>query len=150
MIEGVVIKKLARYVDERGWLMEVFRSDEWDFQPVMSYVSQTDPGVVRGPHEHVFQSDCFAFVGPGSFRLHLWDRREGSVSRGEEMIIEVGADNPSLVIIPPGVVHGYKCISDQPGLSLNFPDKLYRGAGKSAEVDEIRWETDPDSPYKID
>lgn len=149
MIKDVVIKQLQKYNDERGWLTEIFRRDEFAFDPAMAYVSQTEPGVIRGPHEHVSQSDCFVFLGPGSFRLHLWDRRSGSATEGESLALEVGADNPTLVIVPPGVVHGYKCISEVPALSINLPDKLYKGEGKQEEVDEIRWETDPESPYKI-
>ncbi|MFA5754381.1 MAG: dTDP-4-dehydrorhamnose 3,5-epimerase family protein [Patescibacteria group bacterium] len=149
MIQGVTIKPLVKNTDERGWLAEVFRRDELDFDPAMSYVSLTNPGVVRGPHEHAFQSDCFIFLGPGNFRLYLWDRRETSPTKGETVEIEVGEDNPSLVIVPPGVVHGYKCVSDRPALSINFPDRLYKGIGKKEEIDEIRWEKDPASPYQI-
>lgn len=149
MINGVIIKKIGKYEDERGWLAEAFRSDETDFTPAMAYVSLTKPGVIRGPHEHKDQSDCFVFPGPGDFRLHLWDRRSGSSTEGEALEIEVGAGNPALVVVPPGVVHGYKCISEIPALSVNLPDKLYKGEGKKEEIDEIRWENDSESPYKI-
>jgi len=148
-MKGVIIKKIIKNEDERGFLAELFRDDELDFKASMSYASFTNPGIIRGPHEHVYQSDCFVFLGPGSFQLYLWDRRENSETNGEKLEIEVGENNPSLVIVPPGVVHGYKCISKIPALSLNFPDKLYRGEGKKEEVDEIRWEKDPNSPYKI-
>lgn len=149
MIKDVIIKKLNKFEDERGWLAEVFRDDETDFKPAMSYISLTKPGVARGPHEHVYQSDCFVFVGPGMFKLCLWDRRDGSETNGESVKIEVGENNPAMVIVPPGVVHGYKCISDSPAYSINLPDKLYRGQGKKEEIDEIRWEDKEDSPYKI-
>lgn len=149
MIEGVVVKKLNKFEDARGWLAEIYRQDETDYRPVMSYVSVTKPGVARGPHEHVRQADCFVFVGPGNFEVHLWDRREGSATNGEYMKVEAGEKNPSLIIVPAGVVHGYKCISDVPAYSINLPDKLYKGEGKTEEVDEIRWEQDPASPYKI-
>lgn len=147
---GVIIKSLPRYTDERGWLIEIFRNDEFDFKPAMSYVSLTLPGVVRGPHEHVHQSDCFVFVGPGSFDLHLWDRREDSPTKGEYIKITVGEDNPTMVIVPPGVVHGYKCVSQTPAYSINLPDKLYKGPAKAEEIDEIRWEDNLSSPYHID
>jgi dTDP-4-dehydrorhamnose 3,5-epimerase len=149
MIKGVIIKTINKNEDERGWLAEIFRQDELELKPLMSYISLTNSGVIRGPHEHVAQSDCFVFLGPGSFRLYLWDRRDDSVTKGEWLEIEVGGNNPSLVTVPPGVVHGYKCISDVPALSINLPDKLYRGEGKKEEVDEIRWEKDPNSPYHI-
>ncbi len=149
MINGVIIRKIEKYEDNRGWLAEIFRRDELDFDMAMAYASQTKPGVIRGPHEHTEQSDCFIFLGPGSFRLYLWDRRADSSTWSETLEIEVGADNPSLVIVPPGVVHGYKCVSALPALVINFPDKLYKGEGKKEEIDEIRWETKKDSPYRI-
>lgn len=149
MIKGVIIKKLNKYKDDRGWLAEIFRKDEDNYQPVMSYVSVTNPGVIRGPHEHVKQSDCFVFVGPGSFELHLWDRRENSKTNGEQIKITVGENNPTMVIVPPGVVHGYKCVSDKPAYCVNLPDKLYQGKNKQEDIDEIRWESKKDSPYKI-
>jgi len=150
MINGVVIKKLNKYADDRGWLAEIFRHDEVDFMPAMSYVSVTKPGVVRGPHEHVYQSDCFVFTGPGSFDLYLWDRREGSKTKGEHIKIDVGEDNPTMVVVPPGVVHGYKCTSKSNAWCINLPDKLYKGIGKKDdEIDEIRWEEDKNSKYII-
>lgn len=150
MIKGVIVKNIEKYSDDRGYLSELFRSDDFSsYKPEMAYMSYTKPGVVRGPHEHVHQSDLFVFLGPGSFMLHLWDRREDSETKGKKMEIEVGENNPQAVLVPPGVVHGYKCISEMEAMSLNFPDKLYRGQNKSEEVDEIRWETIEDSPYKI-
>jgi dTDP-4-dehydrorhamnose 3,5-epimerase len=149
MIEGVIVKKLNKYNDERGWLMEVYREDDDNYHPVMSYISLTKSGVIRGPHEHVHQADCFVFPGPGTFELHLWDRRENSKTNEQYLRIELGEDSPTMVIVPPGVVHGYKCVSEHDALSINLPNKLYKGKGKEEEIDEIRWEEDKDSPYKI-
>jgi dTDP-4-dehydrorhamnose 3,5-epimerase len=143
MIEGVIIKKISKNTDSRGWLGEIFRRDEFKYDPAMGYVSVTNPGVARGPHEHTVQSDFFVFIGPGDFDLYLWDKK------GEQMKLEVGEKNPTAVLVPPGVVHGYKCVSKIPGWVINLPDKLYKGQDKKEEVDEIRWEADPDSPYKI-
>lgn len=149
-INGVVIKKINKYEDARGWLSEIYRHDEVDYNPAMAYISVTKPGVARGPHEHRYQSDCFVFVGPGSFDLYLWDRRAESSTRGNHVKVIVGENNPSMVIVPPGVVHGYKCISDVDAYSVNLPDRLYKGIQKQdAEVDEIRWEIDEASPYRI-
>lgn len=149
MIKDVVIKELSKFNDERGWLSEIYREDETDYKPVMSYISVTKPGVARGPHEHVKQSDCFVFVGPGSFDLYLWDNRESSETYKEHQIVRVGEDNPASVIIPPGVVHGYKCVSQTDAMVINLPDKLYKGPGKTEEIDEIRWEEDPNSEFQI-
>lgn len=149
MIEGVIIKNLQKFEDARGWLAEIFRSDETPYKPAMAYVSETKPGIIRGPHEHVKQSDCFVFLGPGNFELYLWDGREGSQTKGEYLKQEFGEKNPALIIIPPGIVHGYKCVSQNNGWCINLPDKLFKGEGKKEESDEIRWEGNPNSPYKI-
>lgn len=149
MIKDVVVKKLNKYTDERGWLSEIWREDEDKYNPTMGYVSVTKPGVIRGPHEHKFQFDCFVFLGPGSFELFLWDRREDSNTNGEHTKIEVGGDNPTMVIVPPGVVHGYKAVGELDAYCINLPDKLYKGTDKKEEIDEIRWEEDKESPYII-
>ncbi|MBU2028844.1 dTDP-4-dehydrorhamnose 3,5-epimerase family protein [Patescibacteria group bacterium] len=149
MIQDLVIRKINRFSDERGWLGEFFREDEMDFRPVMSYLSVTHPGFVRGPHEHVVQSDFFVFAGPGDFELHLWDNREESTTKGTYQKITAGSENSVAVIVPPGVVHGYKNISTVDAYCINLPDKLYKGKGKKAAVDEIRHEKNANSPFKI-
>jgi len=149
-IEGVVIEKLIRISDERGFLVETFRKDNLpdDLQPVMSYVSYTRPGVARGPHEHLKQTDIFCFIGPGNFRIKLWDNREESKTYRYCMEIVGGEDNHIRVIVPPGVVHGYKNISKEAdGMVLNYPDKLYGGWDRKEEVDEIRHEDKEDEFY---
>lgn len=149
-IKGVVIKNLQKYEDARGWLAEIYREDETTYRPAMSYASVTNPGIARGPHEHKYQADCFVFIGPGNFELYLWDRRSDSQTVGKYVKMIVGEENPAMVIVPPGVVHGYKCIGEKAAYSINLPDKLYKGSGKTEEVDEIRWEQDENSPYKIE
>ena len=140
-IKGVVIEKLIKFFDERGFLVETFRKDNLpeNLQPEMSYVSYTKPGITRGPHEHLKQTDIFCFIGPGNFKIKLWDNRQESKTYGYYMEVIGGEDNPIRVIVPPGVVHGYKNISEETGgMVLNYPDKLYRGWDKKEEVDEIR------------
>jgi dTDP-4-dehydrorhamnose 3,5-epimerase len=148
-IEGVLIKKLTKYTDERGHLVETFREDNLPdrLKPVMSYVSFTKPGVYRGPHEHIKQTDVFCFIGPGSFKIKLWDNRKNCKTYGSFMEITGGRDNLILVIIPPGIVHGYKNISEDLGVVINYPDKLYKGWNKEEEVDEIRHEEKEDNFY---
>jgi dTDP-4-dehydrorhamnose 3,5-epimerase len=141
-IEGVVIRPLKAFHDKRGWLVEVFRQDELEegHWPVMMYVSSTLPGVARGPHEHVEQTDGFAFIGPSDFRLYLWDTRSTSRTKGYRTILTVGASNPVAAWIPPGVVHAYRNIGNVEGLVFNAPNRLYAGRGKKEPVDEIRHE----------
>lgn len=150
-IDGVILTPLSRYDDERGWLCELYRDDEVaaEYHPVMGYLSVTLPHVVRGPHEHVDQSDLFAFLGPGDFCLYLWDARPDSGTYRNRIKLIVGASSPYTAVIPPGVVHAYQNVSDHPGTVINLPNRLYRGEGRREEVDEIRHEIDPDSPYTL-
>jgi len=149
-LEGVVVRSLSVHRDERGWLSEIYRGDELDHRAALCYLSWTNPGKSRGPHEHIFQSDFFAFLGPGTFRLYLWDMRPESKTCRGRMRLEVGADNPTTVLVPPRVVHAYSCISQESGMVINLPDKLYRGIGRLEGVDEIRHEDKPDSPFILD
>ncbi len=116
----------------------------------MAYASQTLPDKSRGPHEHCQQTDCFVFVGPGTFRLYLWDAREDSATYRNYQKLVVGETNRVRVLVPPGVVHAYKNIGDVPALVVNCPNRLYAGPGRQEEVDEIRYEGQKDSPYVFD
>ena len=152
MIEGVITRPIRKFVDQRGWLAELFRDDELGDvpPPAMAYLSVTQPGVARGPHEHSHQTDYFCFVGLSNFKLLLWDNIKDSPTHGKSMTIYLGQDNPMMVVVPPGVVHGYKNVGTEPGMVINLPDKLYKGPGGTEEVDEIRHEDEPDSPYWMD
>jgi dTDP-4-dehydrorhamnose 3,5-epimerase len=151
-IDGVVIRNLVKYVDDRGWLAETFRHDELaqDFFPVMGYVSMTNADVARGPHEHVDQADNFAFIGPSNFKVYLWDNRKSSPTYMTKQILFAGEDSPKSIIIPPGIVHAYKNVGGKQGAVFNFPNRLFAGKGKKEPVDEIRHESDPNSIFELD
>lgn len=151
-IKGVVVRELKKYYDKRGWLTELFRHDELEeeFFPTMSYISSTNPGITRGPHEHRDQADLFCFIGPSDFKLRLWDNREDSETFACVMTMVVGEGNPAAVLIPAGVVHGYQNVGDVDGIVINCPNRLYAGAGRKEEVDEIRHENAGESIFKMD
>lgn len=150
-INDVVIYPLRKFHDDRGWLAELFRHDELEeeFFPAMSYISFTKPGIQRGPHEHVDQADLFCFVGPSTFNLRLWDNRPESPTHGHMMSLFVGEENPQAVVVPKGVVHGYKNIGTVDGMVINCPNRLYMGKCKRDPIDEIRHEDDPETPYRM-
>jgi len=151
-VHDVVVRPLTKFLDERGWLAELFRSDEMDppIMPAMAYISMTQPGVARGPHEHVDQTDYFCFIGPSNFKVYLWDSRKGSPSFGVRQVIYSGVDSPCMVIVPPGVIHAYKNIGQENGIVFNAPNRLYAGEGKRSPVDEIRHEEAGGSAYLLD
>lgn len=151
-IDGVKIIKLSQYKDERGWLAEIFRSDELskELHPKMAYISMTRPKTLRGPHEHIHQTDYFCFCTDAHFKLMLWDNRKESPTYNCRSVIDCGNDNRCVVIVPPGVVHGYYNNSELEGMVINTPNALYRGDEKKEEVDEVRHEADENSPFLKD
>lgn len=152
-IEGVVVYQLKKYVDDRGWLCELFRHDELEreFYPAMAYISVTEPNMQRGPHEHTEQADLFCFIGSGNFKLRLWDNRADSPTFHCVMTMFVGADNPQAVVIPKGVAHAYKNVSrTEKGVVINCPNRLYMGEGRREQIDEIRHEDDPNTIFTMD
>ena len=152
-IRDVVAYPLKKFADERGWLAELFRHDDLaeEFYPAMAYISVTEPNTQRGPHEHVDQADLFCFVGPGTFKLRMWDNRADSPTFRYVRTMLVGEDNPMAVIVPKGVVHAYKNESEsEKGMVINCPNRLYMGEGKREPIDEIRHEDEPDTIFTMD
>jgi dTDP-4-dehydrorhamnose 3,5-epimerase len=98
----------------------------------------------------VEQADLFAWIGPGDFKVTLWDNRAASPTFGNRMELGMGLNNPGSIIVPKGVVHCYRCISHEPGLVLNCPNQLFMGEGKKFPIDEIRHEDDPQNPFVLD
>jgi len=66
------------------------------------------------------------------------------------MSFNAGIDEPFAVVVPKGVVHGYKNIGDTDGMVINCPNRLYMGEGKKEPIDEIRHEDDPATPYRME
>ncbi|HYJ91496.1 MAG TPA: dTDP-4-dehydrorhamnose 3,5-epimerase family protein [Pyrinomonadaceae bacterium] len=151
-INDVLVYPIKKYHDDRGWLAELFRVDELteEFVPEMAYISFTNPGVQRGPHEHVDQADLFCFLGPSTFMLRLWDNRETSSTYNNAMTLFVGEDEPKAVVVPKGVVHGYKNVGSVDGMVINCPNRLYMGQGRREPIDEIRHEDEPDTIFRMD
>ena len=151
IVPDCIVQPLSRYEDERGWLSEIFRHDELDktVYPVMAYISLTHAGITRGPHEHRYQTDLFAFVS-GSFRVYLWDNRSESATWGVRQVLDTGSDQPAMVVIPPGIIHAYRNTGTSDAFVLNCPNQLYAGHKKMDLVDEIRWEERSDHNLILD
>jgi len=144
LIEGVKIKKLNVFPDERGRLMEMLRSDDELFLKFgQVYMTTAYPGVVKGWHYHKKQTDNFVVV-KGMMKVVLYDGREKSSTYKEINEFFMGEHNPILLQIPTYVYHGFKCISDTEAMCINMPTEVYN----YNQPDEYR--VDPDSgeiPY---
>lgn len=147
MIDGVAVKKLKVIPDERGRLMEMVRADDEEFiQFGQVYMTTAYPGVVKGWHYHKNQHDNMAVVA-GMMKIVLYDNRDGSSTKGEINEFFAGTHNPVRITIPPGVCHGFKCISSEEAIVINTVTKPY----DYENPDEYRIDPhDNDIPYDWD
>ena len=144
-ISGVKIRKLRLVPDDRGWLMELLRSDWEEFEEFgQAYVTTCYPGVVKAWHYHRLQTDYFTCVS-GMAKLALYDPREDSPTKGMVNEFYIGTLNPILVKIPPLVYHGFAAVGNEMTMIANFPTALY----DYEKPDEYRAPyDDPAIPYK--
>lgn len=128
MIDGVTTRKLKLIPDERGYLMEMLRSDWAEYERFgQVYITAVYPGVVKGWHYHKIQTDHFICV-QGMAKVVLYDGRPDSPTHSEINEFFMGTLNPILLKIPPGVMHGFKGIGEEMTLIVNVPTELYNYA----------------------
>lgn len=147
LIDGVKIRKLNPIPDERGWLMELLRSDWEEYEKFgQAYITVCYPNVVKGWHHHKKQTDNFICI-KGMAKVVLYDGREKSKTKGLINEFFIGEKNPALIKIPPLVIHGFKAIGGKEAYILNIPTELYN----YAEPDEYRLPYDTkEIPYDWD
>lgn len=144
MIEGVRVRTLTRHVDDRGSLAELLRSDWPEFTGFgQAIVTVSQPGVIRGWHWHDRQTDVIVVLG-GRANVSLYDGRSGSTTVGQVDAYVFGGNDLRAIFVPPGVWHGYKTVSAEAAVILNFPDQVY----DAVHPDEHRAPHDaPGVPY---
>ena len=113
MIDGVQIKKIVKYCDDRGFFAEILASDDPSFSVIkQTSYTETHPGVIKAFHYHKKQDDIW-FVSRGMAKVVLYDLRDKSKTKGETQVICAGEDNPVLIYIPKGVAHGYSVLGNK-------------------------------------
>jgi dTDP-4-dehydrorhamnose 3,5-epimerase len=126
-IEGVIVRPLTSHVDGRGEVTELW-SQPWCasgmIEPAHVYQSATDYGVVKCWHLHDVHTDQFV-VTRGKLQVTLVDIRETSPTFRDVNVIILGSLAPRLVKIPPGVMHGWKALSQPEVIVVNFQSHVY-------------------------
>jgi dTDP-4-dehydrorhamnose 3,5-epimerase len=146
MIEGVKIKKLVKYCDDRGFFAELVRDDEPDLLSKFGQASwsMSYPGVIKAFHLHEKQDDLWFFPS-GNAQVVLYDLRDGSSTKGETNVYYMGEENPILLLIPKGVAHGYRVLGQKPAVIIYFTTESYQ----SDDPDEKRMDwNDPMIGFK--
>lgn len=140
----IVVLAPQVFEDERGFLMEVFRADQFKalglpHEFVQDNHSRSIKGVLRGLH---FQWDPpmgkLMRVSYGSAFLVAVDIRKGSPTLGQWFGLEVSAENKKQVWAPAGFARGLYVLSDAAEVQYKCTG-IYNSKGES----EIRWD-DPE------
>ena len=138
MIQDVVVKKLVRHPDDRGYFMEVLRDDDELLSRFgQASFSKTYPGVIKAFHYHELQDDLWFFPS-GNAQVVLHDLRADSQTKGETNVFYMGEDNPQLLVIPIGVAHGYRVLGNEPAVIMYFTTMSYDP--KNPDEKRIAWD----------
>jgi len=124
-IAGVIVKPLKLLPNERGRLMEVQRCDDSEFPGFgQVYVTQSFGGVIKAWYRHKVQVDQIVAI-TGLVKLVLYDDRAESPTRGVIQEIMLGELAPRLVLIPPGIWHGFKAVGEESAFLLHLNDQPF-------------------------
>lgn len=138
MIHDVQYKKLVRHSDDRGFFMEILRDDEELLKRFgQASLSKSYPGVIKAFHYHEKQDDLW-FFPVGNAQVVLHDLREESPSYGITTAYYMGEDNPSLLLIPQGVAHGYRVLGNEPAVIVYFTTESYDP--KNPDEKRLAWD----------
>lgn len=146
-IHGVELRRLVTHADGRGDLTVLLSRH---YVPEASaphvYLVNAAPGSVRAWVYHRRQSDRLAYPN-GTFRVVLFDLRPDSPTKGVLNVLDVGADNPVQLTIPPFVAHAVQNRGTESAYFVNMPTNAY----DPANPDKARVRKDhPGIPYNFD
>lgn len=121
--------ELKAHIDRRGWLMEVHRSrwfdlPEEDDQVRQVYLSATQPETIKGWHLHRIQTDRFVCLR-GRVTLALCDPAEQG--RPVHELTLDGQRDARVVVVPPGIAHGWVALGDTEAIMINCCSHEYNG-----------------------
>ncbi len=119
-IEDVVIIEPKVHGDERGYFVETFREDMLeDFLGFkvnfcQDNESKSSKGVIRGLHYqlHPAAQTKLVRVIKGKVLDVAVDIREGSLTFGEYVAVELSEENKKQLFVPRGFAHGFVVLED--------------------------------------
>jgi len=138
-------RPLSLHEDSRGSLTEILR-ESWNLGPqaIQWNLVRSKPKAVRGVHVHLTHLDYWTLV-QGYATIGFRDLRIHSPTYGASGELHLYGDVPELIVIPPGVAHGFQfhtiaihiyavthywnmadelgCKWDDPGLGIAWPEK---------------------------
>jgi dTDP-4-dehydrorhamnose 3,5-epimerase len=132
MLQGIKIKPIRRFPDERGFFSEVMRKD-WkdlfgDDTVAQANFSFTYPDIIRAWHRHLKGQIDYFLVLKGHIKICAFDDKTGEV---DEVISN--ALDLQVVRMPGHYWHGFKALGNEPAMLLYFTTNLYDPANPDEE-----------------
>jgi dTDP-4-dehydrorhamnose 3,5-epimerase len=147
VIHGVTTRALVAHADQRGSLCELLTTRDGPIKPIVHvYQVRAEAGSVRAWVYHRWQGDRLAFT-EGRFRIALYDIRPNSPTRYMLNVFMLGQARPTLLCIPPNVIHGVQNIGDAAATFVNMPTRVFL----PTEPDKYRLDAcDRRVPFRFD
>jgi len=134
VIQGIEVRELESRLGTDGIDVELWKPDDLDEPPLQATYHYLVPGRVQAwtfHHQAAERIICLQ----GMIKLVLCDRREGSPSHDEVMELHLGEFRPREVVVPPGVLRGWKAVGDSSAVVLLA---LEGESGESTMLDHER------------
>lgn len=152
-IDGVEFIELKEFADCGGSFMELLRITDGKsevkegFEPRQINYSVVQPGAVKAFHLH-FRQNEFWFIPPAMRMLMgLYDVRNDSPTKGNQMRFVLGAHKPRLLYIPAGVAHGTANIGTAETTIIYVTDQQFNL--ENLDEQRLPWNTLGDDFWKI-
>ncbi|HEY3490323.1 MAG TPA: dTDP-4-dehydrorhamnose 3,5-epimerase family protein [Candidatus Deferrimicrobiaceae bacterium] len=134
MIKDVKLENLVVRSDDRGYLIEILRATDPHFTKFgqVYLVGNLTRGTIRAFHKHDELWDWF-FISHGCAKFALVDDRPESPTYKETNTFIIGDRQPGLLVVPPGVYHGWMSLQDDTQL-ISTGSEVYN----RDKTDEVR------------
>jgi dTDP-4-dehydrorhamnose 3,5-epimerase-like enzyme len=114
LIEGVKIVPVPTFVDDRGFINQIIQASDGVFPKLerLYIVGNFGKGIIRGFHKHEKEWKCF-FVIKGAAKFVLVKEKSKTMDDLETDTFTLSSNNPSLLIVPPGIFNGWMSLEEQ-------------------------------------
>ncbi|MCY0867613.1 MAG: dTDP-4-dehydrorhamnose 3,5-epimerase [Desulfurococcus sp.] len=130
-IPDLILVEPVVFPDERGFFVELYKYSSYmlegvNYVFVQANLSRSKRGVIRGLHYQLkpMEQGKLVTVLNGRIVDVAVDIRRGSPWFGKHVMVELSAEEPRLLWIPPGFAHGFQALEDNT-LVLYFVTKEY-------------------------
>ena len=124
------VNKLEVHVDQRGWLVELFKANQLEKPVKQLHIASIKPGHVRANHYHSKRIEWF-FIVAGSAQLCLQD-----IKTKKKVCFKLSPKEPKVITIFPYVAHIVKNLGKETVYLVSAQSDLYN----PKNPDTFRWE----------